>query len=405
MKGNSTMDEFKAWVEPLMREHLINDIIPFWTQPSMLGNPIGLFPTYASQSGVPDYSEPFYVRMHGRQTYGYLAAYLMLQREDLLSYGLAGLKRLEACENPEGGYFSTFTFDGKPRDTPISIQDQCYSAFPYVMAYRVTGNKEYLDKIWSFISFIDAGPYQKGENVYMDSLTPDLKNEVYFESKTMNIVSALDFLNAILIPALRVTPSDELTIERKNLLVKWVKLLVDEFYGNGIFWNEKENRSDWQAKHTDLGHTSKAYGILYKANDLFRSWGMPTMYENVMAGYPEIVKAAARPGIGWLTDFDHSPTTFQKQNLQWWRHVLIDQTIYLYAHDYPELIPLLKQGVEAWFSCDYVDRTRECRGIREGLSPDGHTLSNDNNIACKANCWKNAYHEVEHVLTLTGGDA
>ena len=262
--------------------------------------------------------------------------------------------------------------------------------------------REYLDKIWSFISFIDVGPYLKGENVYSDSFTPDLKNEVYFESKTMNIVSVLDFLNAILIPALRVTPPDELTIVRKNLLVKWVRLLVDGFYGNGIFWNEKGNRSDWQAKHTDLGHTSKAYGILYKANDLLRSWGMPTMYENVMAGYPEIVKASAHPRIGWLTDFDHSPTTFQKRNLQWWRHILIDQTVYLYAHDYPELIPLLKQGVAAWFSCDYIDRTRACRGIREGLSPDGHALSDDDSIASKANCWKNAYHEVEHVVTLCG---
>ena len=272
------------------------------------------------------------------------------------------------------------------------------------MAYRVTGNREYLDKIWSFISFIDAGPYLKGENIYTDSLASDLKREVYFESKTMNIVSALDFLNAILIPVLRVTPSDELTLERKNLLVKWVKLLVEEFYGEGIFWNEKGNRSDWRAKHTDLGHTSKAYGILYKANDLFRSWGMPTMYENVMAGYPEIVKAAARPGIGWLTDFDHSPTTFQRLNLQWWRHALIDQTVYLYAHDCSELIPLLKQGIEAWLSCEYVDRTRACRGVRECLSPDGHALSNDDNIACKANCWKSAYHEIEHVLTLTGSD-
>jgi len=128
------------------------------------------------------------------------------------------------------------------------------------------------------------------------------------------------------------------------------------------------------------------------------------MYENVMAGYPEIVKAAARPGIGWLTDFDHSPMTFQRLNLQWWRHVLIDQTVYLYAHDCSELIPLLKQGVDAWFACDYIDRTRACRGIREGLSPDGHALSNDDNIACKANCWKSAYHEIEHVLTLTGSD-
>lgn len=399
-----TMNDFEKWVRPLMMEHLVGDILPYWTQASMLGDPIGRFPTYASQSGVPDYTKPIYVRMHGRQTYGYLAAYLVLKREELLSYGLAGLKQLEKYENPIGGYYSTINTDGPSGDTPISIQDQCYSVFPYIMAYRVTKERKYLERIVSFMHFIDNGPYCMADGSYVDSLCTDLKTVAHFETATMNIVSAIDFLNVILIPVLSVMPQSDLTPALSQFLEKWVGLMVDEFYGNGIFWNERGNRSDWQAKHTDLGHTSKAYGILYKANKLFRTWGMPTMYENVMAGYPEIVKAAARPGIGWLTDFDHSPTSFLKLNLQWWRHVLIDQTVCLYAHDYPELIPLLKQGVEAWFSCDYIDRTRACRGIREVLSPQGRALSDDDNIACKANCWKNAYHEVEHILTLTGLD-
>ena len=138
------MNDFEKWVRPLMMEHLVGDILPYWTQVSMLGNPVGRFPTYASQSGVPDYTKPIYVRMHGRQTYGYLAAYLVLKREELLSYGLAGLKQLEKYENPIGGYYSTINTDGPSGDTPISIQDQCYSVFPYIMAYRVTKERKYL---------------------------------------------------------------------------------------------------------------------------------------------------------------------------------------------------------------------------------------------------------------------
>ena len=404
MKHISTMNEFKAWVEPLMREHLINDILPFWVQPSMLGIPIGRFATYATQSGVPDYANPIYVRMHGRQTYGYLAAYLMLKTDELLSYGLAGLKQLEKYENPIGGYYSTINPDGTPGNAPISIQDQCYSVFPHIMAYKVTKERKYLERIGSFMQFIDNGPYRMADGSYVDSLCTDLKTVAHFETDTMNIVSAIDFLNVILIPVLSVMPQSDLTPALRQLLEKWVDLMVDEFYGNGIFWNEKGNRSDWRAKHVDLGHTSKAYGILFKANRLFVKWGMPKKYPEIMAKYPEIVKAAARHQVGWRTDYDHSPATFTDDNLQWWRHILINQTVYQYAHDYPELLPLLKQGVEAWLSCDYVDRTRSCRGIREGLSPDGHMLSNDDSIACKANCWKNAYHEIEHVLTLTGGE-
>lgn len=398
----SSKDTFVNWAKPLMIDHLVNDILPFWTQTALLGSPIGVFPTYASQSGKPDQSKPIYVRMHGRQIYGYLAAYLVFRQEVLLSYGLKGLKRLETYENPLGGYYSTFSYDGQPGDTPISIQDQCYSAFPYIMAYRTTENKRFLDKIWSFIYFIDAGPYFKESNIYVDSLSPDLKREVFFETKSMNIVSALDFLNVVLIPTLRITPSRELSLERKQLLTKWVNILVDEFYDRGIFWNEKGNRSNWQAKHVDLGHTSKAYGIIYKANFLLRLWGMPMLFEDIMDWYPNIVKAAAHPIVGWRTDFDHSPTSFLELPLQWWRHILINQTVYLYAHKNPELWPLLKQGVEAWFSCDYIDKTRLCRGVRGTLSPDGKCDFDIDDIPCKANCWKSAYHEVEHVLTLLG---
>jgi len=394
------LEEFEQWVRPLMMEHLVGDILPYWTQTSMLGDPIGRFPTYASQLGVPDYTKPIYVRMHGRQTYGYLAAYLMLKKDELLSYGLAGLNQLEKYENPAGGYYSTINPNGTPGDTPISIQDQCYSAFPYIMAYRVTKKRKCLDKIISFVKFIDNGPYRRQDGSYIDSLSANLKTAVHFETVTMNIVSAIDFLNVILIPVLSVLPQSDLNQDMRQLLEKWVDLMVNEFYGNGIFWNERRNRNDWRAKHVDLGHTSKAYGILFKANRLFAKWGMTRKYLEIMAQYPTIVKAAACPRIGWRTGFDRSATTFVEENLQWWRHILINQTVYHYAHDYSELLPLLKQGVEAWFSCDYVDRTRVCRGIREGLSPDGQMLSNDDSIACKANCWKSAYHEVEHVLTL-----
>lgn len=404
MTSAETLKDFEKWVRPVMRNHLIKDIVPYWMQKSMLGIPMGRFATYASQSGVPDYARPIYVRMHGRQTYGYLAAYLMLKKDELLSYGLAGLKQLETCENPIGGYYSTINPDGTPGDTPISIQDQCYSAFPYIMAYRVTKERKYLDRIFSFMQFIDNGPYRMSDGSYVDSLCTDLKTVAHFETATMNIVSAIDFLNVILIPVLSVMPQSDLTPELSQLLEKWVGLMVDEFYGNGIFWNERGNRSDWRAKHVDFGHTSKAYGILFKANRLFIKWGLPEKYPEIIAQYPEIVNAAARPRVGWRTDYDHSPTTFTDDNLQWWRHIMINQTVYHYAHDYPELLPLLKQGVEAWLSCDYVDSTRECRGIREGLSPDGYMLSNDDNIACKANCWKNAYHEIEHVLTLIGDE-
>lgn len=399
---NAKLMEFIKNVRPLMLRHLEEDILPYWLLPAMLGDPVGDFPTWADQSGRPVGGKPRYVRMHGRQTYAYLVAYHLLHKDELLDYGLAGLKKLKDYENPKGGFYAQVASDGAPLETPITIQDQCYAFFPYIMAYRVTQQREYLERVWELISFIDAGPYMRADGTYRDSLSQDLTTECKFETPTLNIVSVIDFANLILIPTLRATPDNQVTPERKALLTKWVDFLVKEYWTDGIFWNDRSNRTDCRAKHVDLGHTSKSYGILHKANDLFERWGLPKRHVEIVGRYPEIAKAASAARVGWRTDFDVSATTFQTANLQWWRHILIDQTVFHYAADYPELIPLLENGVRSWLECDYVDRTRPCRGIREGLRSDGKVISNADEIECKANCWKNAYHEVEHVLTLCG---
>lgn len=346
---------------------------------------------------------PIYVRMHGRQTYAYLAAHFLTGDEELLKYGRAGLKRLDEYENPCGGHYSVCNPSGEVDTTAaISIQDQCYAAFPLIMAYRISGEISYVERMWDFVRFIDEGPYRTADGSYVDALDCTLKTRRAFETETMNIVSVVDFANLILIPLLRITPENKLTDKRKALLVKWCDLLVSEFWGNGIFWNDRTNRTEWNAKHVDLGHTSKAYGILLKADRLLSAWGCEARYRKITEVYPLIVKAAADDKVGWLTDFKDSATTFERKNMSWWRHILVNQTVCHFAVDYPELNDLLEGGVRSWFECEFVDRTRSCRGIREGLDAQGHCISNDDAIACKANKWKNAYHEVEHVLTLSG---
>lgn len=385
----------------LLLRQLQTSILPFWTSPALLGNPIGNFPTYVSQIGVPDLNQPHYTRMHGRQTYVYLASYFLLHDPQLLEWGLKGLEFLERLRNPNGGYCSTSTIDGRHLDTPITIQDQCYSVFPYVMAYRVTQNKAYLNRLWQFVDFIDRGPYLQADGTYWDSLKPDMVTKAPFKTNSMNIVSVIDFLNAVLIPTLMVTPESEITDERKMLLVKWCDLLVADFYAKGIFWNDKLNRTDWRALHVDLGHTSKSYGILFKANRLLEKWGQPkNKYFEIMANYPSIVKAAADDRVGWWTDFDGSATKFAHLELSWWRHILVDQTVLLYSSHYPELVELLTQGVEAWLRLPFGDRKREVGGVRELLTAQGQPVTDEDNAFCKANLWKNGYHEVEHVVSF-----
>lgn len=377
-------------------------ILPFWTNPAVTGDPIGNFPTWVSQDGVPDSTRSRYTRMRGRQAYVYLASYSLLHDPRLLELGLKGLDFLERLRNPNGGYYSMSTSEGRPISAPISIQDQCYSVFPYVMAYRMTGRRQYLDLLWQFADFIDKGPYSQADGTYCDALQPDMVTRAPFHTDSLNIVSVVDFLNAVLIPLLRVTPEAEITHARKTMLVKWCDLLASDFYAKGVFWNDGRNRTDWNALHVDLGHTSKAYGILFKASQLLREWGQTDdRYLETTVNYPHIVRAAADERVGWWTDFDGCATRFARRELSWWRHILINQTVLLYSRLYPELEEQLVQGVRAWLRLPFVDERRDVGGVRELLTAQGLPVADDDASTCKANMWKNGYHEVEHVISFS----
>lgn len=386
---------------PLLIKQLREDILPFWTSPEALGDPIGNFPTYRTQTGKPDVNQLHYTRMQGRQIYIYFASYYLLKDKALLTCGLKGLSHLEYLENPLGGYYAVTTADGEWLEEPISIQDQCYSVFPYAMAFRVTCNHRYLDKLWAFVDFIDKGPYCHVDGSYCDALFPDLVTEARFKTDSLNLVSVIDFLNAVLIPTILVTPESDVTADRLKILIKWCDLLVSEFYDQGIFWNDKMNRTDWRALHVDLGHTSKAYGVLLKAdNILIRCGKKQRRYQEITDVYPTIAEAASDARVGWWTDFDGCATRFAHHELSWWRHILIDQTVLLYSGCYDNLTEVLDCGVAAWLNLPFVDKKRKVRGIRELLTTDGFPVTDDDEAFSKANCWKNGYHEVEHVVSF-----
>jgi len=73
-------------------KHLSEDILPFWTLPTMQGIPRGNFPTFADMNGIPCKNKMRYTRMQGRQTYVYWASYTILQHPYLLTLGEQGLK-------------------------------------------------------------------------------------------------------------------------------------------------------------------------------------------------------------------------------------------------------------------------------------------------------------------------
>ena len=87
--------------------HVRKELMPYWTTPAALGNPVGNFPTYRANDGSlvdPEHLPPElahadpgivkidrdYVRSKSRQTYAYGVAYHMTGEEKFLVYAKAG---------------------------------------------------------------------------------------------------------------------------------------------------------------------------------------------------------------------------------------------------------------------------------------------------------------------------
>lgn len=378
--------------------HLEEDIMPYWMSPAMLGSPIGNFPTFATQTAVPFYGALNYARMQGRATYAYLAAFEITKKVKYRDVGFKGLEWLARLKRPTGGYCSVTDHKGTPYHAPITVQDLSYIGLPLAIAYSITGDQRYLDDLWGLIDFITGAKFFYNGRLTIDALTPDLSKPVYFEGAGTNIVSLLDFLNILYLPALELTPQSMLGERRIEMLKLLVDSLVNDFYSNGIFWNDRRNRKQIYTKHIDLGHTAKAYGVLFRARKFLAASNLS--YEWAIQEFSNLVKMSSDEDVGWRTDFENIGIFSKRQGLQWWRHIVVDQVVSMYANVNHELEPYLCNGLERWFSLDYIDKTRPCRGIRQYLNAKGHCDDNYDYSTCKANEWKSAYHEVDHVRSL-----
>ena len=377
--------------------HLREDILPYWLHPSALGEPIGNFPTERMQDGTPVLGAVRRTRMQGRQIFAYLVSYELIGESRFLDLAKAGLKWMnDKLRNPAGGWYPISDEAGTPdRSATVTVQDLCYATFPRLELFRLTGDSSALADADKVLELLLRGPFLLANGILADALDANYTERRPFEGTTTNVVSYLDLLNLLLVRRVEVdpTPSAALVNDLRTMVERFVEL----YWQNGIFWNDLENRTDWVAKHVDFGHTAKGYAILRRTNRILHRNGLAPVRPDVEMRFPELARAASDPKVGWRTDFLDSATTFRPGALQWWRHIQADQTSLLYADDCPDMLSVAVNGANRWLELPFADRGRAIRGIREGLRPDGTLFGDDTAWTCKANLWKNAFHEVDHV--------
>jgi mannose/cellobiose epimerase-like protein (N-acyl-D-glucosamine 2-epimerase family) len=388
--------------------HLADDLLPYWTMPAALGDPVGNFPTKRGMDGrvlLPAERRP---RMIARQVYVYSMAFLLTGDATLLGHARAGTHWLiEHGQDPRGGCHARLTIAGDAAGAdPKTAQDTAYCALGPAAYFFVTRDPDaeafvlgLRDLLFDPEVFWDAA-----NGRIRDAVSADLSAEEDVEGDGgWELVAQLDPINAFL---LLVQPVLTQEVRRTQALADLQTLgdtLVAHFLDEprGVFWGVHNAAGRWGSKHADFGHTLKAWWMLLQ---LDKRLPAPRYREALAAHVHPLLALAYDDANGrWgkrITAWPAGGAPQIEWGSDWWSYAEADQlalTVNLLGGAHDRSAWLVQ--TQAHWTEDYVDRTRPAREVVPSVGRDGGWVwSWQDADDAKCNPWKNGYHSVEHAL-------
>lgn len=388
-----------AWLD-----HYRNDIKPWFTHPTALGEPVGNFPTFRDLTGTPN-NQLRYTRMLSRQIYSYAMGYQLTGDAQLLRLAYAGKAWLQQhAQHEQGGYYPQLDESGEVVPAQMqTAQDQAYSLVGLSALYAVSRDPEAKAEMDEMRELILRGPYWDSDNgTVRDALDPSYTQPLEFAQPGNDLVSVVDQLNGYLLLYFNQNPNPN---ERKALLREIRTItdrLVSGFWQDGIFWDTDINRSDFNAPHVDIGHTIKTYWLLSEVDRYWAETFGGNPYRQLVRGYGSQVLAAAfnKETNAWNMRFAGRFDATTNPNPDWWPFCEANQFASRLALEDGKWVSVLKKTGDFWLNGNFIDRGRAIRGIREGIKGDGSLWGDVDGWNSKQNQWKNGYHETEHAVIM-----
>jgi mannose/cellobiose epimerase-like protein (N-acyl-D-glucosamine 2-epimerase family) len=385
--------------------HWQEDIRPFWDSADALGDPPGNYPTSRDMSGKPTPRSERFSRMISRQIYTYAIGYALSGDAALLNKAKAGIDWLLAhAKDPGRGYYPVLDAKGTPiPGNSKTAQDMAYCMLGFAAYHFVTGDESCEKEILEMRNLIMAGPFwDKSKGTVRDAMDTDLKTEVEFKTPGNDLVAVLDQVNAYMLLFYNQTRSPEYRRLFLGDLRSLADRLVTGFWEKGIFWSTELNRTDLRADHVDVGHTVKAYWMLYEIDSQwFAATGVHPYQALLQAHVKTLLTSAFANGLGpWGKYFAGSFDNVIADNPDWWMHCECDQFAARLSLADKSYVPLLARTTAFWLNGGFIDRRRPVRGVRSGIKWDGRLYGDNEEWDAKAHFWKNGYHETEHALVL-----
>ena len=387
------------------RRHLTEELLPFWSQPSALGTPVGNFPTSRCDDGSPlDLRRPCagfagvswlldgqkYMVAQSRQTYAYCVAFHVTGERQYLDWCKAGVDyiRRNAVERSTGSLYTrldTIRNVWGPRTEFRNAQELAYGLLGMTMYYYLTRDSDVLVDILRAKDFI-LGKYYSPASNSINWLLDSNGSELWYDQR---LVAQLDQMNGYLV-LLSTTVPEPIKSELRNSMSVIARLMIDQFYSakDNLFFLSANARSevDSATADTDFGHTIKAMWMIRFTG---RLTGEQDLVEFGERNGRRVLERAFLADGTWACCVGKGPVV--NPDKTWWIYAELDQfASSLWLSD-PAMGRYLEKTAPWWFE-NFVDK-------RYG---EVWTELNAKTLAVQGGPkqwpWKNGYHSFEHAL-------
>ncbi len=395
--------------------HFVRDLLPYWSSPEALGEPLGSYPTFRYPDGEPVEAEELlrpqyrgmsdhaawialrldrsYTRMISRQAFVLGVAFHVTGDGRYLEWAKAGVDHILDDLADGDGSFCSWIERGEclPAAPRRTAQDLAYALLgPSFYAY-LTRDAAVLDKLVAARRALFAAYRDKESGLLRWVLEASEDPPDRHSPEQLEIVAQLDQLNAymlLLAPLVRGAEGERWRADLESL----ARLLVERFYDpeRNVFWGRidaPEFRRFGGHHHTDTGHTGKALWMLSRVARLI---GDAEMAQTARQGGLRLIDEIFSEGDGWWVGGWNADGTPGEDAAMWWAYAELDQLAATLALEEPGAARRLERAYDFWFS-HFVDH--RYAGTWPFAVPPGEQPP-----LLKATLWKNGYHAAEHAL-------
>ena len=389
--------------------HLNQDLLPFWTMPAALGNPLGEFPSTRCDDGsLLDFKHPcppiagnpylmtpaLYLVPLSRQTYGFGVAYHLTGNPTYLTYMKAGIDYIrQHTLDPAGGMYTMkdlIAGTWGPQRELRNPQELGYGLLGMAFYYYLTRDDAVLHDILAVKDYIFNNYY----NQALGTMQWQLQSGGGAQFNEKHLVADLDQMNTYLVLLTPILPEPYQT-QWKQTLLQDSRSILGTFYSpsNNLFFLQADTpqQRDLAFTGVDVGHSSKSLWMLRWTGLMTGDQGLASFAESNARRLLDRAYIPEPDGSGsWAGGV--LPGGALDKNKNWWVYDELDQLSATLGLGDIAAGKYLPQTNDYWFRY-FVDT--QYGEVWNGVNYGTNTPQRD---YPKAWQWKSAYHDMEHVL-------